>query len=42
MNYLSIRENTEFPLDAILNEESNLSPAQGNLADFRCPATWLG
>ena len=38
MNYLPIRENTEFAL----NEESNLSPAQGNLVDFWCPATWLG
>ena len=42
MNYLPIRENTVFPLNAILNEESDLSPAQANLADFRYPATWVG
>ena len=32
-----IRENTEFPLDAILKEESDLSPVLREFGRFRCP-----
>ena len=32
-----IRENTEFPLDAILKEESDISPVLREFGRFRCP-----
>ena len=35
-----IRENTEFPLDAILKEESDLSPVLREFGRIRCPIRW--